>query len=244
MIDKFINIEDLLYTFKKKFWIIIVITIATTIFGIYRVSKLQPSYVANAKVFIGKGSELVEYYSKEEVEYYSEFVTIFKELSKIDGFFDDILKKNKIDKTSTEIAYGLTFTSSSNIPMVTISYSSGSNERIEEILNVVCDELVDKIKQIAPESQPTIISEARSTTIYPNKKKTPLIGFVAGIIISAMIILVIDFLDDRVTSKKRLGEVLPVPVIGNIPTHEKEFRKENKDVHNKQDAKVNISRSL
>ena len=131
MIDKFINIEDLLYTFKKKFWIIIVITIATTIFGIYRVSKLQPSYVANAKVFIGKGSELVEYYSKEEVEYYSEFVTIFKELSKIDGFFDDILKKNKIDKTSTEIAYGLSFTSSSNIPMVTISYSSGSNDRLE-----------------------------------------------------------------------------------------------------------------
>ena len=68
MIYKFINIEDLLYTFKKKFWIIIVITIATTIFGIYRVSKLQPSYVANAKVFIGKGSELVEYYSKEEVD--------------------------------------------------------------------------------------------------------------------------------------------------------------------------------
>lgn len=244
MIDKFINIEDLLYTFKKKFWIIIVITLFTTIFGIYRVSKLQPTYVANATVFIGKGSELVEYYSKEEVDYYSQLVSIFNELSKVDGFFDNILKKNRINRTSTEVAYGLSFSSSSNTPMVKISYSSGSDDKIEEILNAVCDELINKIKQIAPESQPTIISEAKSSTIYPNKKKSPLTGFVAGIIISAMIILVIDFLDDRVTSKRRLAEVLPVPVIGNIPTHEKEFRKENKDVHNKQDAKVNISRSL
>ena len=95
MIGKFINIEDLLYTFKKKFWIIIVITLFTTIFGIYRVSKLQPTYVANATVFIGKGSELVEYYSKEEVDYYSQLVSIFNELSKVDGFFDNILKKNR-----------------------------------------------------------------------------------------------------------------------------------------------------
>ena len=34
MIDKFINIEDLLYTFKKKFWIIIIVTLFTTTVGI------------------------------------------------------------------------------------------------------------------------------------------------------------------------------------------------------------------
>lgn len=244
MIDKFINIEDLLYTFKKKFWIIIIVTLFTTTVGIYKASKLKPTYVANATVFIGKGSELVEYYSKEEVDYYSQLVSIFNELSKVDGFFDNILRKNRINKTSTEVAYGISFSSSSNTPMVRISYSSGSDDKIEDILNAVSDELVNKIKQIAPESQPTIISKAKSSTIYANKKKIQLTGFVAGVIISAMIILVIDFLDDRVNSKRRLAEVLPVPVIGNIPTHEKEFRKENNDVHNKQNAKVNISRGV
>lgn len=244
MIDKFINIEDLLYTFKKKFWIIIVITLVTTALGLYKVSKLQPSYIANAKVFIGKSSELVEYYSKEEIEYYSKFVAIFNELSKVEGFFDDVLKKNRIDKTSTEVAYGLSFSSSTNTPMVTISYSSVSNNEIEKTLNAVCDELIDKIKQIEPTVKPTIISKARSTTIYPDKKKLPLVWFVVGIIISVMIILVLDLLDDRIISKNRLAEVLPIPVIGNIPTHEKQFKKENKDVRNKQDAEVSVSRGV
>ena len=78
----------------------------------------------------------------------------------------------------------------------------------------------------------------------PRKFKLILVIILIIVIISAMIILVIDFLDDRVNSKRRLAEVLPVPVIGNIPTHEKEFRKENNDVHNKQNAKVNISRGV
>lgn len=244
MEDRLFDFEELWYLFKRKFWIIIVITAVTTSLALYKVSKLQPSYSANAKVFMGNSNDMLDIYSQEELSYYSQFITIFSEISRIDGFLDDTLKKNKIDKTSLEVASSLSFSSSENTPIVNIYYSSYTDEQMEETLNAVCDELIDTVKEIMPGTNPTVLSEARVATIYPNKTKLPMIAFAAGIIISIGLILVLDYLDSRIMSKKQLEKIIPVAVLGSIPIAEREFRKENKNVHNEKNAQVTVSGSL
>lgn len=245
MEDRLFDLEEIWCLFKKKFWIIIIITAITTSLGVYKVSKLKPSYVATAKVFIGKSDDLLEFYSQQEMEYYSQFLTIFSEISRIDGFLDDTLKKNKINKTSTEVASALGFSSSSNTPIVNVSYSSWTDEQMAETLDAVCDELLNKVKEIMPETVPSVLSEARVSTIYPNKTKLPVIAFVAGIIVSIGLILVLDYLDTRITSKKELERIIPVPVLGTIPIHEKEFKKEiDKNVRNQENTEVTVSGSV
>lgn len=244
MEDKLFDLEELWYLFKKRFWIIIVITVITTSLALYKVSKLQPTYSANAKVFMGNSTDMLEMYSQEELSYYSQFITIFSEISKIDGFLDDTLRKNNIDKTSLEVASALSFTSSENTPIVNIFYSSYTDNQMAETLDAVCDELIDKVEEIMPGTKPTILSEARVSTIYPNKRKLPIIAFAAGIILSIGLILVLDYLDNRIVSKKQLEKIIPVPVLGSIPTVEKEFRKESRDVRNEKNAEVAVSRGL
>ena len=244
MEDKLFDFEELWYLFKRRFWIIIVIPVLMTSLALYKVSKLKPSYSASAKVFMGNSNDMLDIYSQDELSYYSQFITIFSEISKIDGFLDDTLKKNKIDKTSLEVASSLSFSSSENTPIVNIYYSSYTDEQMEETLNAVCDELIDKIKEIMPSTNPTVLSEARVATIYPNKTKLPMIAFAAGIIISIGLILVLDYLDSRIMSKKQLEKIIPVAVLGSIPIAEREFRKENKNVHNEKNAQVPVSGSL
>ena len=244
MEDKLFDLEELWYLFKKRFWIIIVITVITTSLALYKVSKLQPTYSANAKVFMGNSTDMLEMYSQEELSYYSQFITIFSEISKIDGFLDDTLRKNNIDKTSLEVASALSFTSSENTPIVNIFYSSYTDNQMAETLDAVCDELIDKVEEIMPGTKPTILSEARVSTIYPNKRKLPIIAFAAGIILSIGLILVLDYLDNRIVSKKQLEKIISVPVLGSIPTVEKEFRKESSDVRNEKNAEVAVSRGL
>ena len=223
MEDRLINFEfeELWYLFKKKFWIIIVITVITTSLAMLKVSKLQPSYSASAKVFMGNGNDMFDIYSESELSYYSQFITIFSEISKIDGFLDDALKKHKIDKTSLEVASALSFESSANTPIVNIYYSSYTDYQ-----------------------NPTILSEAKVATIYPNKTKLPIIAFGVGIILSIGLILVLDYLDTRIISKKQLEKIVPVPVLGCIPVEEKEFRKGVKNVRNQENTKVSISGSV
>ena len=246
MEDRLINFEfeELWYLFKKKFWIIIVVTAITTSLAVVKVSKLQPNYSATAKVFIGNGNDMLQVYSESELSYYSQFLTIFSEISKIDGFLDNTLKKNKIDKTSLEVASSLSFASSANTPIVNIYYSSYTDYQMAETLDAVCEVLIDKVKEIMPATNPTILSEAKVATIYPNKTKLPIMAFAAGIILSIGLILVLDYLDTRIISKKQLVKIVPVPVLGSIPIEEKEFRKEIKNVRNQENAKVSISGSI
>lgn len=246
MEERLINFEfeEVWYLFKKKFWIIIVVTAITTSLAVVKVSKLQPNYSATAKVFIGNGNDMLQVYSESELSYYSQFLTIFSEISKIDGFLDNTLKKNKIDKTSLEVASSLSFASSANTPIVNIYYSSYTDYQMAETLDAVCEVLIDKVKEIMPATNPTILSEAKVATIYPNKTKLPIMAFAAGIILSIGLILVLDYLDTRIISKKQLEKIVPVPVLGSIPVLEKEFRKESKNVCNKGEAEVTVSRSL
>lgn len=245
MEDRLFDFEEIWYLFKKKFWIIIVITAITTSLGVYKVSKLQPSYVATAKVFIGKSDDLLEIYTTEEMESYSQFLTTFSEVSRIDGFYDEVLKKNKINKTSTEVASAINFSSSANVPIINVSYSNWTDEQMVETLDVVCQEFLSKVKKKIPKSVPSVLNKAKVTTIYPNKTKLPIIAFIVGIILSIGIILVLDYLDTRITCKRELEKIIPVPVLGTIPMHEKEFKKEiKKHVRNKENAEVTVSRGL
>ena len=246
MEERLINFEfeEVWYLFKKKFWIIIVVTAITTSLAVVKVSKLQPSYSATAKIFMGNGNDMLQVYSESELSYYSQFITIFSEISKIDGFLDDTLKEHKIDKTSLEVASALSFSASANTPIVNIYYSSYTDDQMAEILDAVCEVLLDKVKEIMPTTNPTILSEAKVTTIYPNKTKLPIIAFAAGIILSIGLILVLDYLDTRIISKKQLEKIVPVPVLGSIPVEEKKFRKESKNVCNQENAKIPISGSL
>ena len=61
-----------------------------------------------------------------------------------------------------------------------------------ETLDAVCEVLLDKVKEIMPTTNPTILSEAKVATIYPNKTKLPIIAFGVGIILSIGLILVLD----------------------------------------------------
>ena len=225
MEDKLFDFEELWYLFKRKFWIIIVITAVTTSLALYKVSKLQPSYSANAKVFMGNSNDMLDIYSQDELSYYSQFITIFSEISKIDGFLDDTLKKNKISKTSDQVKYAISYSVSTTAPIFTLNYTSSSTNEMEDILNAVCEKFEYEIKEIDSRVKVKILEEPTTYSSLPNKAKVILVAIAAGIIISIGIILFLDYIDDTIGKREELEKILPVPVLGDIPHHE-EFERE------------------
>lgn len=226
MDDKLLDIGDLFNVFKKKFWIIIVITIITTGLGLYKTSKMIPSYQGNTKVFVGNSESLLDYYGEEEIQYYNELMNIFNEIIRVDDFLNDTLKKKNINKSAGEVKGGISIAGSERSPIYTISYSSMNEDGIEEIIKAISSEFTEYIKRMIPETNPKEIDEVRVTTIMPNKTKLIIVAFGIGLILSIGLILVLDYLDDTIKSKEKLEKLLPIPVIGEIPKHEKAFKKE------------------
>lgn len=224
MDDKLINIEEIFYLFKKNIWILLVIVAMTTGLGVFKASKMVPSYQGSTKVFIGKSDSLLEYYPEKDIQYYNEFMNIFNEIIREDIFLNDTLKKNNINKIAGEVKGGIGISASEKSPIFTISYTSFNEDGIKEVLDAISNEFSDYIKKIVPETKPKTLNEVRVYPIMPNKKKLIIVAFAIGLILGIGLILVLDYLDDRIKNKDRLEKILPIPVIGELPKHEKGFK--------------------
>lgn len=233
MEDKLIDFEELYYLFKKRWWIVILITMITTSIAIKKVSSLQPSYYASGQVILSKSEELMEYYSEEELEYYSKFISTYREVIKIDGSIEKLFNKKNIEIDSNILVSGLNISQGNNIPLFTLSYTSNSNKDLKKIIDIMRDDLISRAKDTISNCYPSKIGEVTVSTIYPDKKKLPIIAFAVGVIISIGLILVLDYFDDRIVSKKQLQMILDIPILADIPTHERSFKKEDKNANNK-----------
>lgn len=227
MIDKIFDLDETLYLLKKKLWILVVVVIAFAGLGYYKSSKMTVSYQATAKIFVGRGENLLDYYSSSEIQYYTEFMNIFNEIIRIDDFMEETLKKHNITNVSpAAVKNSIGFSASENTPIFTVRYGTMQQDGAVEVLTAVCNEFIEQAKVIIPDVKPRILDSAKVYPIYPDKKsvqvKYTLVGFVLGL----ALILVIDYLDDTVKSKQRLGKILPIPVLGDIPKHERGFKEE------------------
>ena len=228
MEDKLINLEDMKNLFRKRLWIIIVVTALTTALGIYKTTQMAPTYTGSMKFLVSTSDKLLNNYSEDEIEAYSKFMATFNEIMKIGDFLDDTLKENKISKTSNEIKNSIFYSVSSTAPIFTLSYTSSSTNEMEDILNAVCEKFEYEIKEIDPNVKIKILEEPTIYSSLPNKAKVILVTFAAGIIISVGIILFLDYIDDTIGKREELEKILPVPVLGDIPHHEREFERELK----------------
>ena len=233
MEDKLIDFEELYYLFKKRWWIVILITMITTSIAIKKVSSLQPSYYASGQVILSKSEELMEYYSEEELEYYSKFISTYREVIKIDGSIEKLFNKKNIEIDPNILVSGLNISQGSNIPLFTLSYTSSSNKDLKKIIDIMRDDLISRAKDTISNCYPSKIGEVTVSTIYPDKKKLPIIAFAVGVVISIGLILVLDYFDDRIVSKKQLEKIIDIPILADIPTHERSFKKEDKNANNK-----------
>ena len=83
MEDKLINLEDMRSLFRKRLWIIIVVTALTTVLGIYKTRQMAPTYTGSMKFLVSTSDKLLNNYSEDEIEAYSKFMATFNEIMKI-----------------------------------------------------------------------------------------------------------------------------------------------------------------
>ena len=90
-----------------------------------------------------------------------------------------------------------------------------------------------------------IISDISVGSIISSKSKRVLMSFALGVVCALVIIFVLYYVDDTVKNKEKLESLLPIPVLGEIPAHEKKFvKKEKCNVNNRRNATINISRGI
>ena len=228
MEENLISISEILRSFKKRLWIIILITLITTILGFSRTIGIGPSYSGFMKVLISTSEKEMDYYSEDQIEYYSNFCKIFIEIIKAGDYLEKPLKRNHVKTNYQTVKNNLGITPGANAPIFTISYSGGNKEEVEKIIDTIYDCLISELKEIQPDVKSKIVSDINVSTIYPNKKKSIILCFAIVLIFSSGIVMVLIYLDGSVKNRKQLEKITGLPILGIIPKHEREFDKEER----------------
>ena len=226
MNEEVIRIEDIIYALKKRWKMILSVTIVfTLIAGAVSFFVIKPKYEAKVKVFIGKEETAGEdsAYNGNDIAMYQKLMKTYAEIIKTKDSTKLALKKIGQDdsqKNVNRILGGLTVSPSADTQIMEVKYTTINKTEILPVLNSITNVFIDKSEELITNGNVQIIekAEAPENPVSPNKALNVIIGFMLGLMVAIGLAFLLEYLDNTVRTKDELEKLLDLPVVGTIPT--------------------------
>lgn len=221
-----INIFELIQLLIRKLWILVLSALVCGGLAFcYSFFSLTPLYTSTSTIYINNSSvaDSESKISSSDISaaesLVNNVVAIVESRSVIEAVEEDI---GKI-KSYTELKNMLKASVKTNTVIVEISVECDDPEEAQKICQsfVTCSK--EKIETIIEKSGVQVVDEPSlpKSTSFPNHKTYILIGLLAGLVISAVAVVIIDILDTKIDSAQDFEETFPdIPIIGIIPNIE------------------------
>lgn len=220
MNEEYINISEILDALKKRYKIIIAITLAFTIIAaLVSFFVIKPKYEVTTKLFIGKEQSKTQDFNSNDITMYQKLLSTYAEVVTTNDLVEKAIEKGKIDETVKDVKEGLKVTPRADTQILEISYTGTNKEEAVDIVENITDQFIKESKKLIPNGNIKIIQKAKmpEKPVSPNKKLNILIAFVLGLMVSVGLSLLLEFMDNTYKSKEELEKVVDLPVLGVIP---------------------------
>lgn len=201
---KEINVKEYVDVIKKRFWMIALITVFTTLAG-YWYSTLNdtPLYQASTRMIIGSGSEDM-----------NTLMVMIKDPIVMELVKDEL----QLSRTSEEIASQIVVTRIDDSQVVEISVTDLDSKVAVEIANATATSYKSEIVNILGFSDVQLLSEAKENPYPINQSQNGVIilSFIVGIILGIGLVFLLDSLDGKVRQEREIEDILGVPVLGSV----------------------------
>ncbi len=223
MEEQALNIKDILKILKKKFNMILVVTLITTIASIgITYFVITPTYLTSAKLFIGMptihsdGSGNASW----DFSYYKQLLEPYSEIIKSDDLIERAIRKGNLNISQQALSGALSVQSNSN-QVLNLSIVTGNSVEGVEILNAVIDEFIETSNKLIENSNVEVISSPKisNAPISPNKPKNIIFGIGFGLAIGIALVLIIEYMDNSIKDEDEAERIMGIPMLGTVPEY-------------------------
>lgn len=223
------SLKDFIDMLLPKAWLLAVIAILAAAVAFVFSYTRQDTYTSSARF-------LVKYSNDKELNpsiYSNDIaqnkITNYAVVVDGVGFREDVVKMAeedygyKIDEVQFKSMFS--FTTSSEAPVFTIHVTHTDPVVASNLATVVKECVRAKIEEMEGEDGLVVEVDRPSMPEHPNSKnevRNALIAFLAGLIVSSGVVLIIALSDVTVRDKKKLEDSYDIPILGVIPFHEVE----------------------
>lgn len=221
MEEQVIRLDELFEALKKRWLMIVTITlIATIISAALSFFVIKPKYEASTKVFIGKDEGDNQAYNQNDVLMYQKLMKTYSEAIKTKDLVSRSLQGTSLELKPEDVLANLTVSPVTDTQILQIKYKSNNPQEAKVVIQELTDEFIKTSKELVPNGNIKTIEEVQlpESPVSPNKKMNIAIAFLLGLMMSVGLAFLLEFLDNTFKSKEQLERELDIPVIGVIPT--------------------------
>jgi capsular polysaccharide biosynthesis protein len=219
---KDINLKELFLVIKRRFWVIMVITIIASIIGAYLNNlSTTPLYQTSSRIIIGTDGE-----SQKTLQVIIKDSTIL----------DKVVKDLNLDKSSEELAGQISVASIDGSQVVSISVIDRDPILAASIADKTAQVFKDEVPNIVGEDYIRLLSNAKvnSSPINQENNNKLYLAIIAGIMVGIGFAFLIESLDDRIRSEKEIEALFGVQVLGKIS------KMNNRNIKKKKSGRLEI----
>lgn len=225
MNEDVIKVRDLLKTLKKRWKLICIITLSTTIISAaLSFFVIPPKYETSTKVFIGKEGSVIkdssdQNYNGNDVEMYQKLLKTYAEIIKTNDLIERAVDTKNLNVKSDDVLKNLTVTPTVDTQVLEIKYVNKDKAMAKNILDSITNQFIVESKQLIPNGNIKIIESVKipGNPVSPNEKVNIVIAFILGLMVSMGLSFFLEFMDNTFNSKEEMEDELGVPVLGIIP---------------------------
>ena len=195
---------------KRGKWLIIIITLLSTIAGIkLSINSGEVSYSTAETIIIGQENDAINNQN---------LIKTYIEIAKSNSVAEKASAKLNGVVSPLEIENAITATIQLNTSILKITTSSTDKKLTLDIINAVSDSFIAESHRIYPDGKTQIMDYAKEpqATIAKFNIRNTGISFLLGLIASMSILLLMNYMDITIKNEDNIEQELGLPVIGNI----------------------------
>ncbi|HGL7200218.1 TPA: capsular polysaccharide biosynthesis protein CpsC [Streptococcus pneumoniae] len=216
-IDVFQLVKSL---WKRKLMILIVALVTGAGAFAYSTFIVKPEYTSTTRIYVvNRNQGDKPGLTNQDLQAGTYLVKDYCEIILSQDVLEEVVSDLKLDLTPKGLANKIKVTVPVDTRIVSISVNDRVPEEASRIANSLREVAAQKIISITRVSDVTTLEEARPaiSPSSPNIKRNTLIGFLAGVIGTSVIVLHLELLDTRVKRPEDIENTLQMTLLGVVP---------------------------
>lgn len=227
-----IDLREILAVLMDKLAIIILVSlIGASVAFIYTKFMIAPTYKSSTGIYVTNNqqtdSEQINIGSLQSSSYLTkDYIVLAKSRPVLESVIDGL----KLDITTDELLNMLSVSSTTDTRIITISVISTDPWKAKSIADAIREAAIEQITRVVGVDTVEKIDDANTPKypVGPNMKLNLFVGFLAGFVITVVLVIVRFMLDDSIKVEEDVEKYLGISVLGAIPMTETADSKKKK----------------
>jgi capsular polysaccharide biosynthesis protein len=222
MEEETISLRELFAVLKKRFALIVIVTLlATIVSGVVSYTVLKPVYKASTQILVSQAAAgSIASLAGISLDTDAKFIETYNVILKSPYILDQVIKELDLDTTAQGLNGSVSVTQEGKSQVVSIAVENHDPAEAVIIANEIASVFQKEITPLMRINNIHILSPAElpehPTPIKPQPMLNMAIAFVVGLMASVGIAFLLEYLDNTIKSEQDIEKLLGLPVLGAV----------------------------